>query len=622
MLPPSSDDTPGRVSALTERIRTGARKAFGPSAPASRPTEALELQPAARALLPARYQIKEDDGGRYLSCNEASNIAVRVERGLSVSASSARKYPRGTIFLDGAAQAEPFLDAAKGVYNLDHHEGCVRAFTVATCEQAMILVLKGLDLDDERWTVWVNEPDFDAVLAVWLLLNHRRLTSEDHSLRDRMMPIVRLQGVIDAHGFELQGLTAFPPGLQARTLETVNELRAEELALKADDAWEAADFLDYTRSALQRIDDTVYTSTDFEGRSEIEELGRIRISPHRIAIACRSDSGIYEVEEQLREIHDDRLGLVILQKDPTVYTLRQSDPFLPAGLDELYQRLNLLDPAVEAGQRWGGSGDIGGSPRGSGTGLGLDEIMDICRWVFQPPSVGRRLGSVLGAGAAAVAALALAAVAGGGGAVAAPGLLLADGGRGHPWSALTLALLGLAATALGRRRRPGCYGWRRPRSWGFLTLVPITGLAVAAGGGWVPPAWLAGAGAGWSPLGLGLGVVLAGVLGIELLVHGAVHGILVTAFPVMLTTGRRFLSAPNAISAVIYAAAVLVCLAPPAWLLTLANRGTVGLAWVLCALVMGLLCGSVRERWGSVWAPVALHAVSALIVLGVFAALL
>ena len=29
---------------------------------------------------------------------------------------------------------------------------------------------KGLDLDDETWTVWANEPDFDTVLAIWLLL--------------------------------------------------------------------------------------------------------------------------------------------------------------------------------------------------------------------------------------------------------------------------------------------------------------------------------------------------------------------------------------------------------------------------------------------------------------------
>ena len=618
MVSDMDGDGRSRLGDFTERIRTGARRAFTQTASASAATEALPVGPSTRSLLPLRYLIKENGDGRYLSCTEASNIAVRLEPGLAVSASAARKYPRGTIFLDGAAQAEPFLDSAKGVYNLDHHEGCVRAFTLATCEQAMVLILKGLDLDDEGWTVWLNDPDLDAVLAVWLLLNHRRLAGDDATLREKIMPVVRLQGVIDAHGFELKGLTGFPPGLQERTLETIDALRAEELALKAEGAWATTDLLEYTRATLEAIDESVYTPGDFEGRNQIEELGRVRISPHRLAIACRSEAGIYEVEEQLREIHGDRLGLVVLQKDAATYTLRQVDPFLAAGLDRLYERLNLLDPAVAGEQRWGGSGDIGGSPRGRGTALALDEILNVCRWVYQSPSAGRRLAAVLGAATTALVALALAAAAGGG-AVVAPGLLLAGGGQGRPWSALTLALLGIAATALGRRHRPGYYGWRWPRSWGFLALVPFAGLAVAAGGGWVPPAWLAGEGAGWSLL--GLGAVLAGVLGIELLVHGAAHGILVTAFPVMLTTGRRFISVPNAVSAVIYAAALLVCLEPPAWLLTLANRASVGVAWVLGALAMGLLCGSVRERWGSVWAPVALHAVSALVVLGVFLAL-
>ena len=57
---------------------------------------------------------------------------------------------KGTIFLDGAAKGEPFMDASRGIYNLDHHEGCVRSFTLSTCEQAMILIRKGLDLDGER----------------------------------------------------------------------------------------------------------------------------------------------------------------------------------------------------------------------------------------------------------------------------------------------------------------------------------------------------------------------------------------------------------------------------------------------------------------------------------------
>ncbi len=419
---PPGDDEHGGMGGFTERIRT----AFSQTASTTAVTRALEQPLATQKHLPLRYQLKEDEKGPYLTCVEASNIAVRVERGLSVSASAARKYPKGTIFLDGAAQGEPFVDASKGVYNLDHHEGCVRAFTLATCEQVMIVILKGLDLDDERWSVWANEPDFDTVLAIWLLLNHRRIGGDDPALRRRMMPLVRLQGVIDAHGFELEDLTAFPSRLQKATLDTINELRSDELALKGQGVWGTTDLLEFTLATLRKIDELVYTPGDFEGMREVEELARVRISPQRLAVACHSDAGVYEVEEQLREVHGDRLGLLILQKDDRTYTVRQVDPFLPTNLDDVYDRLNLLDAAVSGNQRWGGSGDIGGSPRGAGTDLRIDEIVDICRWVFQPPTSGRRLATV-GFGLVIVA-LALGAVvlAAGSGLIAPPGLLLAE----------------------------------------------------------------------------------------------------------------------------------------------------------------------------------------------------
>jgi len=79
--------------------------------------------------IPDRYQRKEDEEGVYLTCLEAPEIKVRLRRELSVPAAAARKYAEGTIFLDGAAQAEPFLDLERRVYNLDHHQGCVRRFT-------------------------------------------------------------------------------------------------------------------------------------------------------------------------------------------------------------------------------------------------------------------------------------------------------------------------------------------------------------------------------------------------------------------------------------------------------------------------------------------------------------
>jgi hypothetical protein len=563
-------------------------------------------------FLPVRYQVKEDESGRYLTCVEASNIFVRIDKTLSVSASAARKYPKGTIFLDGAAKGEPFMDSSRGVYNLDHHEGCVRSFTLSTCEQAMIVIRRGLDLDGERWTVWANDPDLDTVLAIWLLLNHRRINEEGSSARKKIMPIVRLQGVIDAHGFELKELTAFPDNLQEAALTVINGLRSAEIELKKENRWSGVDFLDFTAASLQKIDELVYTPFDFEEGHAVEELARESILPQRIAVACRSEAGIYEVEEQLRDLHNDRLGLVILEKEPGIYTLRQVDPFLPTGLEALYDRLNLLDPEATGEAQWGGSNEIGGSPRGGKTGLSLGEIMFITRWVYQPPSVGRRLTAVALGVAGAAAAILIAAIAGGSSlnADSVPGLMVRGGLSGAAISAIVLAVFGIGLTYLGHSRHPGRFGLRRPDSAGFLAALPLTALLAAVGGAWIAVA------PGISINLLGTVVVLIAIVGIEALLRGALHGHLLRVFPVMMGSGRLFVSIPNIVSALVFACAVTACLMAPAWL-TETIRGWWAV-WFGAALIVGLICGAVREWWRSLWAAVILHAASAIVAWIVF----
>jgi membrane protease YdiL (CAAX protease family) len=603
MAPTEDDQDRSGIGDLTQRIKSAAGLLKAPTTPRTAVTDVITEIPVTRKHLPLRYQVKEDTAGGYLTCVEASNIRVRIERGMSVSASAARKYATGTMFLDGAAQGEPFMDGSKGVYNLDHHQGCVRSFTLATCEQAMVVILKGLDLSGEQWTVYANDPDFDTVLAIWLLVNHRRIAA-DESLRRRIMPMVRLQGAIDAHGFELAELTGYSAELQTETLRTINELRAEELELKKEGGWGETDFLVFTSNSLQEIDALVYSPSDFEDLKDVEELAREWIAPQRLALACRSDSGIYEVEEHLRELHGERLGLVILTKDETTYTVRQSDPFLATNLEDAYLRLNLLDPAAGGDNAWGGSNEIGGSPRATGTALSLDSILAICRWVYNPPSAGRRLISVILAVAAAVSGVFLA--------MAASGFV---GWRAFAWmpprgfitGSGTLLALSLALALLGRSRFPGYFGVRWPRGATFLYALPATILAALAGGAWAPLHLVMGADPildlGWTLL----AAAAMGTVGIELLFRGVVHGLMVTTHPIMLWSGRRFISVPTAVSGLLYAVAVGSCFLPPLWLGDGAWVFGVGVA---AAAVMGLTLGIVRERSASVWAAALIHMTS------------
>ncbi len=540
-------------------------------------------RPALAGALPNRYRIRRTASRRLLVCTEAPTLAVRIERGFTVTAAAARTHPPGSIFLDGAAQGAPFLDPGRGVFNLDHHEGCVRAFTLATCEQAMVLLRRGLDLRRRDWTLYANDADLDTVLAIWVLLNHLRLRGESSPVRDAIMPLVRLQGAIDAHGLELQDVCALPPELLAATRARMARLREPELALKAQGRWNQVDLLAYTADRLRALDALVYAPGHFERVPEIEELARAEVAEGSLAVACRSEAGIYEVERELRKLHGDRLAVIVLQKDPRTYSLRQVDPGLPATLEKVYARLNLLDPSGggnRSANRWGGSAEIGGSPRHTGTRATPELILAACRHAYRRPTSLERAARLVEAllGSAAVGCIAL-----------------------TPTPALPL-LVGLLG-GLAYQRAPGLYGLRRPSGLDWLWLVPVALAGALLGGVWLPESGAGGAlappgPAAWLPL-------LTLPLAAEVWFRGLGHGHLASSFPIQHAGGPWFVSVPVVASAVLYAGVVgvLAILAPPvapAPPLDQAALGSMG------ALLFGLASGLARERSESLLPPLLL----------------
>ncbi len=90
-------------------------------------------------------------------------------------------HPPYSVALDGYVAGQPFLEVRpQGPYrNFNHHEAVDRSCTSATCEQvrrAIILGLFDLFLADGRPSaqVWVNDCDQDVCLATWLMFNPHR----------------------------------------------------------------------------------------------------------------------------------------------------------------------------------------------------------------------------------------------------------------------------------------------------------------------------------------------------------------------------------------------------------------------------------------------------------------
>jgi membrane protease YdiL (CAAX protease family) len=553
------------------------------------------------AIAPDRYRIQERAGVRLLICSEAPGVAVRMQRGTTVAATAARRAPHGSIFLDGAAAGGPFVDPQRAVYNLDHHDGCIRPFTMATCEQAMVLVRRLVDLRRRDWTVYANDADLDTVLAIWVLLNHLRLNADDGRVRAAVMPLVRLESTIDAHGLEHVDLCGLPSDELREAWRWMEELRDRELAIKETGQWGRRDLLEHLADQLRAIDALVYPAGAFEDVLEIEEIARVRMSGDSVSVACRASQGIYEVERQLRRVYGRRLGVIVLQTDPTTYSIRQLDPELPASLDEVYQHLNLLDPAASGSgstNRWGGSSEIGGSPRSTGTRLTAGQIVEVCRHACSERTVLADMlciGSSLGLPVGIVLVALLAA--------SAP-LLPSASFDSAASVAAVLSLCACASLLFSASRAPGLLGLRLTGLQSFWRAAPLAVFGALAGGVWIPK----DAALSWPALVAGMGMVVSA----EVLFRGTAFGKLAWGLRSRYARMSGLASLPVWMTAIVYAPTVLlapVMLGPIAPVLPeLPSYGVAGMG----GLCFGVASGWARERSGSLLPSIGLHAVGVL----------
>jgi membrane protease YdiL (CAAX protease family) len=573
--------------------------------------ENVTLKPDATGhVFPDRYAIKEVGTDRVLTCLEAPNLQVIIKAGLTVTASAARKAPPGTIYLDGVAQAEPFLDHEKQVYNLDHHEGCVRTFTLATCEQALIVCVKGLDLRDREWKIFANEPDLDTILAIWIILNHQRINNRDAIHRRSLFALVRLEGIIDALGLELRELSGLPTDLLNKLMRIIDRLRTEELELKKAGDWTKTDFLAYTVGVLRKLDQFLIKLGELENFKGVEELARIELTNNRIAVVVASDLGIYELEPHLTKLYGNRLGWVALRRSKNDYTLRQMDLFMPVNLGDVYQRLNFMDPAVKGRinvSRWGGSGDIGGSPRDRGTRLHPGEIVSACRDVIEKRSDIRHVKRFL-ASAAYSMLIVIAAIA-----TAQnwePARWLGREALGEVYrspvvgfhSALlffTFILLGIVAW-----RRPWQFGMMLPVGKDWWRLLPMAIICGFTGDILVPAKMMFAADpvVAWT-----IALVLI-PLSLELLFRSLVHGMMAQMATIQDCESRWFFSGPTIGSALLYAATIgsqMTMMADqPMVILT----NGILIKYITVAAIFGLAAGMIRERSHSILPAWLFHA--------------
>ena len=585
------------------------REATGDKRISSAASEKNQMDRAAVITpLPRRYIIKDSNGGRILTCLETPNIAVHIEAGLMISASAARKSSPGAIYLDGTAQSEPFMDHEKQIYNFDHHEGCLRPFTLSTCEQVLVMIFKGLDLRGRDWKVFANEPDLDTILAIWLILNHLRIQKKESGRLQFLYALVRLEGIIDSHGLEMTGFSGLPPELIKKTKKVIDYLRAEEIDLKKNAIWEEIDRLEHTALILQKIDRIIYRSNDLADFKELRELSRIELGGGRIAVVVEADLGIYELEPHLQRVYGESIGLVILKKGEGLYTLRRLDPFMPGDLNDVYRILNYVDPAVRCrtnSNQWGGSGDIGGSPRGFSTKLSPAEIAQACRDAFQNP---RPAAYVIHLFYALMAVCSII------GAAVACDLYLSSGSWLSDTRAVGLVsktyfsffgaivFFTAAVILLISRRRLWRFGFGVPHGKDWWICLPVILLAAMANGVYFPNSAFRLLSFNETVIYVFIAIPLAS----ELLFRGLAYGILAGDTAVQSCNNPWSFSSAAVAAAILYAG-FITCLT----LLPEMSEGIfqtkVVAETAFAAFALGLANGFVRERSRSIFPAVAFH---------------
>ncbi|MEF2175961.1 MAG: hypothetical protein V3575_05790 [Candidatus Absconditabacteria bacterium] len=285
--------------------------------------------------------------------------------------------PTCSIALDGYVFGAPTFDPIGLYINFNHHEGVDRLSTRCTASQIFIALKQGLSKSFKQngntfFNIYLNDPDQDTCLAVWLLKNYKIVEGIDMPLEQdkRLRLLLSVEDMLDVTGgcyrvdpessIMKQIAWIFKPYTDARLSGIVNSLENDSTLKIIERVCDRIDL--YLNGNAKEIDlDTRYEVIgDFKWGTVFQEIGTY---------------------SKLKLINDGKEFLIsfIKNQDGTYrYTLLKKSPFIPISLDSLYEKLNLIESKDKMSfDCWGGSNIVGGSPRISGSKITPKEMIQI-----------------------------------------------------------------------------------------------------------------------------------------------------------------------------------------------------------------------------------------------------
>ena len=296
----------------------------------------------------------------------STKIKMVFEPGKEVSREDFRKYPRGSVAIDGYCKDGPFFDEDRGVLNINHHDVFGLAMRTS-CLQAMIYVKMGLldaftdENGDLNMTLYMNDPDQDVALSTYILMHPEQVN------RPKLRELVRIEDLMDMSG----GL--YPTRKRLHLMKQLNWIMRPYTKARVNGRLYELD--GKGMEALVREMHRRIKLTLFNGPTEVD----VDTSYEVLA-----DHGSWQMVREIGE--DARIGMAENQVKAYVtfknetdgryhYAIGRLSQFIPFPLQKLYDDLNEAEGlGPDAKHRWGGSGVIGGSPRGVGSKLSPEEV--------------------------------------------------------------------------------------------------------------------------------------------------------------------------------------------------------------------------------------------------------
>jgi hypothetical protein len=281
--------------------------------------------------------------------------------------------PPGSIALDGIVKGPPNFESTTGHANFNHHDGVNRLATRSTSGQIMMALKQGL-MDDfpnssgMPTRIYINDPDQDTCLAVWLLDNYHRICgAKSEPLINKL---VFAEDALDTTG----GAYPFDPKSKlmrqlAWVFEDYMNARCSGTLRKMDGAGMAT----IVKATGKRIDDfCLGTAGETTLKTDSKSLGGGNGWKMIRELGPYAKTGLFASGTKAYVIY---LGE---SNGRHTYSIGKMSPFVRFPIDKIFDRLNREEGiAPGAVARWDGGDLVGGSPRENGSGLDPKRVEEI-----------------------------------------------------------------------------------------------------------------------------------------------------------------------------------------------------------------------------------------------------